>query len=215
MPPQIPGWALAALRLVAAALAITAVWLLRYAHYHRWEDPPEMVAMRPDWANRPVKLDHDRIDVVTKLIAEDRQEIRFYQDKLFTISFFFTAGVLGIAGFWLKLENDNVWLRLGLAALCLVFCGYYFRFVRFANEAIAINDHDLIGLQFAVGLAQPGEYLEERAIYPEPAQDPETGRHRLTGHPHFRPLVMFNSWLVAGAVFLFLFLPLGEGRRHE
>ena len=194
-------------RLVVATTLVASAALLGYANFHRWEVPPDMVTSRQDWPNAPLMQNSDNFNVLTSLLHEDREEIRFYQDKLFTISFLFSAGVLGLAGFWLKLKNDSFWLRVGIAATCLVFCFFYFRFVRFANEAIAVNDDDLIGIQFALGLHQEGRYLTGRPIYLEPERNPKTNRHELLGHPHFRPLVLFNSWLVVGTVGLLLLLP--------
>lgn len=166
-----------------------------------WGSATGYVRGRPEWKNQPVInfSDGERAKVLTTLLDQDRAEIRFWQDKLFTISFLFTGLILGVVAFVAKQLPGDVVARRISAAACVILCLFYFTFVDFAEGAIGVNDHDLIGIQFALNLSTKNEYLRGQSIY---------GDGKPTGHPHVRAIIRFNVVLTITAVALLLFAPL-------
>jgi hypothetical protein len=191
------------LLIVAAAVASVSFYVL-VAEYPPWGKPAGYVRKRPQWENKPtLQLSMaERANVLTKLLEDNRAEIRFWQDHLFTISFLFSAAVLGIVTFALQTTTNTRLIRYVCAVGCFSLVIFYLLFVRFAEDAISLNDHDLIGIQYALRLSTPGEYLQEdRVIYVEgyPA-----------GHSHIKHFVRFNVLLVIGSIILLLYLALRQ-----
>lgn len=136
---------------------------------------------RVTWTSNPLLPDERayKPEVLGKLLTLDREEIKFWQDKFFTISFWISATMLAIVSFVIERESSskkgppfggtvdrtNGPLR-GVAALtCVCLGGFYLFFAREAENAMVTNDYDIRGFQGALGLRQPGTYLVGQAIY--------------------------------------------------
>ncbi len=162
---------------IAIAVAVSVLFYCVAVEYPSWGHGKAFTKDRPKWQNEPaLKLtDEDRLKVLTTLLEQNRQEIRFWQDKLFTISFLFTGLILGIVVFTLKQKPDTAILRRLAAGSCLGLCFFYFLYVEFAEGAISVNDYDLIGIQYGLKLSEEDQYLlKKQRIYG--AGDP-------AGHP--------------------------------
>jgi hypothetical protein len=189
--------------IIVAAVAIVAIigLYVLVVEYPSWGEPGGFVRNRPQWENKPTLAlgPVEKANVLIKLLEQNREEIRFWQNHLFTISFLFSAAVLGIVAFALQTTSNTRLIRYVCAAGCFILCIFYLFFVRFADNAISLNDHDMIGIQYALKLSTPGEYLQGKSnvIYAEgyPA-----------GHSHIKNLVRFNVLLVIGSVILLLYM---------
>jgi len=159
------------------------------------------------WTNSPALLTSEinRSDVLSKLLELDREEIKFWQDQLFTMSFWVNAAILGIVSFVLQRRSPTAVIRYTSAGVCLCLSIFYILFVRVAEGAMVGNDHDLRGIQYALGLFKPGLYLNGQSIY---GNEPVTEQFGVMGHSFIHDFVLFNVMLVIVSIFLILvFLP--------
>jgi hypothetical protein len=200
--------------LIVAVVASVLFYLL-VAEYPSWGKP---AGFRRWWENKPtLSLNAaDKANVLTRLLEENREEIRFWQDHLFSISFVFSAAVLGIVAFAVQAKTSTRLLRYVCAVGCFILCIFYLLFVRFADDAISLNDHDLIGIQYALKLSTPGEYLQGN----QPESKTIYGEGYPSGHPHIKHLVRLNVLLVIGSVLWLLYTALrgaetGEGASNR
>lgn len=197
-PPPAIAWAF------AGFLFFYVVWAALYP----WRGTFE-VAARPKWDNTPTLValppneKADRASVMLHLLHEDREEIRYWQDKLFTVSFWFNAAILGIVGFAVQRDTLNPSARYVFPAACLSLGIFYLIFARYAGGAISVNDNDLIGIQYALGLSEQDYYLKGQRVYGEVRE--------LMPHPHIAHLVHLNALFVIGSVLWLVFFPLQRG----
>ena len=166
------------------------------AHFNRWKTGSAL---------KGGTNDGDKVKVLTTLLEQDRAEIKFWQERLFAVSFLFSGSVLAIVWYTLTRKPDTRALRSVSAGGSLVLCVFYIWFVDFAQNAIVPNDYDLIGIQFALKLNEKGEYLQEQAIYKWEREG--FGPEDLQGHPHFRGLVQLNVLLTIAAVLVLVLIP--------
>lgn len=147
----------------------------------------------------------DKVEVLKTLLEQDREEIRFYQDKLFTVSFAFSAALLGMVAFALKTTGPDSLLRRFFAASCFIFCIFYLLFAQFANNAIVQNNQDLAGIQYALDLSQPNAYLAHgQVIYG--LRDPKSAENK-----HIYWLAIFNIMLAVASAVVLKYAPKVEG----
>lgn len=197
-----------AVLLACALFYLLAVELPGWGSTAREEEMLKEWEMNP-WKNEPV-LDPARMGVMTKLLELDRGEIQYWEEKLFTVSFWVNTAILAIVSFALQKKSLTNMLRWVCAFGCLALCVFYLIFVDFTERAMVANDHDVRGIQYALGLSKPGLYLQRRAIYEErclkEAKDKPCEDYGLIGHGHIRQLVRFNVLVMASSVFLLLVL---------
>lgn len=212
------GWRIA----TVAVLLACALFYLLVVELPGWGSTASEEAMLQEWGknpwkNEPVGLDAARIGVMTTLLELDRGEIQYWEEKLFTVSFWVNTAILAIVSFALQKKSLTNMLRWACAFGCLALCAFYLIFVDFTERAMVANDHDVRGIQYALGLSKPGLYLQGRAIYegcPKEAKDTPCEDYRLIGHGHIRQLVRFNVLIMASSVILLLvLLPLERMRR--
>jgi hypothetical protein len=157
------------------------------------------------WQNSPVlKLnDSDRSVVLLKFIELDREEIKFWQGQLFTISSWVNAAILGIVSFVLQRRSPTALIRFTSAGICVTLSIFYVLFVSVTQGSMATNEHDLRGLEIGLGLFTNNWYLGGQSIYA-----PQTDQFGVIGHEFLYHLVLFNVVLTIVSAFLILvFLP--------
>ncbi len=158
--------------------------------------------------NKPamVLIQSEKVEVMKTLLEENREEIRFYQDKLFTMSFTFSAALLGIVAFALKKTTQSSLLRRVLAAGCFALCFFYLLFVHFADTAILVNDKDLIGIQYALDLSQTNAYLiNDQVIFTNGQTIYQPHEPALAKHTHIRLIAIFNVVLGVASFFVLMY----------
>lgn len=164
----------------------------------------------------------EKVEVMKTLFQQNREEIRFYQDKLFTLSFTFSAALLGIVAFALKNPGQSSPLRRVLVVSCFMLCIFYLLFVRFADTAILVNDKDLIGIQYALDLSQTNAYLTNDPVVFTNGQiicQPFTNGQviyqphepTLMKHTHIRWIAIFNVLLTLASAFVLVRAPKVKG----
>lgn len=110
--------------------------------------------------------ENKRGDVLLKLLEQNRTEIRFWHERLFTTSFWVNAAILGIVGFALK-ETDLAPALRWLAAFGVVALFLFHGVVAWsARTNIGRNGDDLVTIQNALLLTMAGAYLANGVIYP-------------------------------------------------
>jgi len=206
-----------AVLLACGLFYLLAVELPGWGSTAREEEMLKEWEMKP-WKNEPVILDAARIGVMTKLLELDRGEIQYWEEKLFTVSFWVNTAILAIVSFALQKTSLTNTLRWVCAFGCLALCAFYLIFVDFSERAMVANDHDVRGIQYALGLSKPGRYLKEQVVYeegcPKEAKKPSCEDYGLIGHGHIRQLVRFNVLIMASSVLLLLvLLPLERLKR--
>ncbi len=198
-----------AVLLACALFYFLAVELPGWGSTAREEAMLKEWGMKP-WKNEPVRLDATGTGVMTKLLELDRGEIQYWEEKLFTVSFWVNTAILAIVSFALQKKSLTNMLRWVCAFGCLALCLFYLIFVDFTERAMVANDHDVRGIQYALELSKPDEYLQGQVIYKgecqKEAKETLCEDYGLIGHGHIRQLVRFNVLIMASSVFLLLVL---------
>lgn len=209
--------------LVAIPMLVAAIWA---GFIFPWGTDHEFLKGREKWMNKPAlgnkaekekgeiaklgnkaekgkgeiaKLevnDEKWTEVLIKLFEQNREEIRFWQAHLFTVSLGFDTVILAIVALGLRIRQFTDMHRCVFIGGCLFLCVSYLFFLRFVDGAIAVNDHDLIGIQFGLRLSEQGRYLEGQAIYKEGPSP---------GQSHIWKLALFNLGLVISSVVVLAF----------
>jgi hypothetical protein len=119
--------------------------------------------------------DEKRAEVLITLLQEDREEIRFWQERLFTTSFWINAAILGLVAFLFQLDNrppsilkDDNWphsVRLAIALGCICLTIFHCVITRFAKKCIETNGKDLLLIQGGLLLTKQDYYIREQSIY--------------------------------------------------
>ena len=133
-----------------------------------------------------------------KLLEQNREEVRFVQNLLFTTSFWFIAAIFGIVSYNLGRTGYNPTFRWVSAGGCIFLCFFYLDFVDFAEGGMAINHDDIVGIQYALKLSNEGVYFRDQVIYQVGDFGPEG---------HIKSLVQFYVVAVILAVAVLLYLP--------
>lgn len=195
-----------------AAILLLGVY---YAWFFPWGRWPPYGAAWSDWNTEPTR--GANFDVLTSLLVQNREEVRFWQGVLFNVSLVFTAGVFGIVSFALKMRaprreaeslhtshpNHLEWLRWTYAIAVVFLAAFYLIFVKVAENAIALNHHDLTGIEIALKLAKESEYIQGQAIYDHRKENQKAGK----GEHLIKQLAPFGISLTVLSVFAVLFLP--------
>jgi hypothetical protein len=109
--------------------------------------------------------DNKRGDVLLKLLEQNRTEIRCWNERLFTASFWVAAAILGIVGFVLKEDTLTPELRVlaacGVGALALFHLSIAWR----ARSHVSTNGDGLVKIQRALLLTDHGAYRAGECIY--------------------------------------------------
>lgn len=163
------------------------------------------------WVNDPVELQAGDREVMVKLLELDRGEIQYWEEKLFTVSFWINTAILALVSFVLQKMQHYEMLRRVCALGCVGLCVFYLIFVDFAEQAMVANDHDLRGIQYALKLSTTSQYLKGQVIYNDSKKN-----YGLIGHGHIKSLVRFNVLIVIFAViFLVVLMPLGQVQQRK
>jgi hypothetical protein len=108
--------------------------------------------------------DSSKCDTLRLLLEQDREEIRFWQERLFTGSVTLNAALLALAAF--VLENDTtVRLRLIAAVGCVGLALFHTILAFVAENNVMRNGRDLTLIQEALGLTRADKYVEGRSLY--------------------------------------------------
>jgi hypothetical protein len=202
---------------VGDCLLVAAIWL---GFFFPWGTEHEFLKGRNPWQNKPTlgkMLDKNGVnvessevkdekwtEVLIKLLEQDREEIRFWQAHLFTITLGFDAAILAIVSFALQTKRFTDVHRVVFIGGCIFLCASYLLFLRFVDGAIAVNDYDLIGIQFGLRLSEAGRYLEGQPIYKEGPSP---------GQSHIWKLALFDLALVVLSVAVLAFWKVGKRAR--
>jgi len=174
---------------IVALLVVTVAAVSCYA-FPKWGQwPPSRAFQSHVWKTQPANgADHQ---VLTTLLTQNREEVRFWQNILFNVSLAFIAGILGIVSLALKVTPLSEGLQCIYAAAVVFLCGLYLTFVSVGESAIALNHHDLTAVEIALNLATKGAYIQEETIY-DHSEYNQTKRRGET----------FVQWLVLGSISL-------------
>jgi hypothetical protein len=205
-------------RAITTVILLLACGLLYFlvAEQPDWGSQDREVKMvmewhKAPWVNAPVDLKPGDREVMIKLLELDRGEIQYWEEKLFTVSFWINTAILAFVSFGLQKMQHSALLRRVCALGCVVLCTFYLIFVNFAEQAMVANDHDLRGIQYALKLSTPSQYLKGQVIYEEPKT-----KYGLIGHGHIKSLVRFNVLIVIFSVILLVvWLPLKNEQRDQ
>lgn len=110
--------------------------------------------------------DKQRIEVLLRLIQINRQEIREWQQALFTASLWFNGAIVALAAFVLRSDTrprPEIVLLISLGIVCLG--AFYFVFSGVARSAVELSGTDLLKLQVALRLHESDHYLAGEPIY--------------------------------------------------
>jgi len=144
------------------------------------------------------------LDVLTALLGQNREEVRFWQGVLFQVSLAYIAGILGIVSLGLKMEAASEWLRWTYAIAIVFLVAFYLIFVKVAENAIALNHKDLTGIEIALKLSKKGAFIDNEIIYDHNKKNQEEGK----GERLIQQLVPFGVSLGVLSVFAVLFVPI-------
>jgi hypothetical protein len=161
------------------------------------------------WKTQPAKEANPQ--VLTAILAQNREEVRFWQGLLFNMSLAFIASQLGILSLALKARVVSDWLRWTYALAVVFLCSFYLTFVKVAEEAIALNHSDLTGIEIGLKLSNLGDYIKGERIYDHRTKNQEQRR----GEVFIKRLVPFNILLAVFSVGAVLFLPIPFRRRNR
>ncbi len=135
--------------------------------------------------------------VLLAILNQNREEIRFWHEKMFQASFTLDSALMVVAAFALR-ENIHGRAMLGVAAAaCALFAIFHSIVERVGTGAIRINGRDLEFMQAALRLNEPGDYVKTDPIYAW------TGTEWLPQR-HFRFLRMLNLTLALGLIVILL-----------
>jgi hypothetical protein len=172
------------------------------AFVFRWgEWPPNRGIEWRAWKTEPTEqTDHSILNI---LLAQNREEVRFWQGVLFNVSLVFIAGILGIVSLALKATALSEGLRWIYAIGVVFLCAFYLTFVDVAENAIALNHRDLTAVEIALKLATPGAYIQDEIIYDHTEKNQKTRK----GESFVKRLVWGSMSLGLLAVAALFFLP--------
>jgi hypothetical protein len=172
-----------------------------FAWFFPWGASPPHGMKWNAWQTEPAN--GQNFQVLTTLLVQNREEVRFWQGILFNISLVFIGGVFGVLSLALKMTTSSESLRWTYTIAIVFLCAFYLIFVKVAEDAIALNHHDLTGIEIALKLAKPGEYIQGQPIYDHSEANQKVGR----GEDLIKRLVPFGIFLAVLSVFGVLFLP--------
>jgi hypothetical protein len=116
--------------------------------------PDSLLAINPE----------TKASVLLALLEQNREEIRFWHEKMFQASFALNSAMVIVTGFVLHEPPKEIlsWLA---AIACLVFVVFHLVVGRLGTGAIRINGRDLEFIQAALRLAETGDYVKDKPIY--------------------------------------------------
>jgi hypothetical protein len=194
LPKNLNPWKAVAFSVILAAAAY-------YALLFPWgEWPPSGLGEWPLWKTEPTK--EANVYVLTAILVQNREEVRFWQGVLFNISLAFIGGVLGILSLALKTRVLSDWLRWTYTIAVVFLCAFYLIFVKVAENAIALNHRDLFGVEIALKLSKESEYIQGQAFY----DHSEEKQKKQVGERLIKRLVPFGILLGVLTVYALLFL---------
>jgi hypothetical protein len=175
----------------------------------RWGEWPPSGVERPFWKMewplwKTEPTAEPRVEVLTTLLVQNREEIRFWQGVLFNISLAFIGAVLGILSLALRAMVSPHWLRRTNAIAVVFLCVFYLIFVKVAENAIALNHRDLTGIEIALKLSKESAYIQGQIFY----DHGEEKQKKQDGESFIRPLVWASLLLGVLSVSALLFLPI-------
>ena len=195
-------WKPATFGVIVVSAVVFALWL---PHWGSW--PPYGAGNWVVWKTHAARCSN--VQVLTSLLAQNREEVRFWQGILFNVSLGFIGSVLGILSIGLKARVSTDWLRLTYTIAVVFLCAFYVIFVKFAEIAIAVNHHDLIGVQIALKLSKEGAYIQGQPFY-----DHSEAKQRQGGERLIKWLMPFGVGLTVLSVSALLFLPIPSQQRR-
>ena len=196
------SWKLGAKLLFFALMVICGYCFALIFPWGRW--PPYPFDDWPLWHTEPAQ--GADLDVLKTLLAQNRDEVRFWQGVLFNVSMVFTGGVLGIVSLALKTKALSELLRWVYAIAIVFLCTFYLIFVKVAENAIALNHRDLTGIEIGLKLAKEGAYLQGQPFYDHSEESQKRGK----GESLIKQIVPFGILLAVLSAGALLFLPVSS-----
>jgi len=145
--------------------------------------------------------DADKKDVLLALLEQDREEIRFWHEKMFQASFALDTAMVAVSAFALQEAGkpDKDMLSLAACAGVIMFAVFHQIVGKMASTSICINGRDVEFIQAALRLSDPGEYVENKAVYAW------VGKEWKPEQALFIWLHRLNVFLAAGLIAILLF----------
>jgi hypothetical protein len=137
-----------------------------------------------------------KADVLMSLLQRNREEITFWQNSLFTASFWFNAGTLALVAFAFEKAREPslaIFVGAGIFGLAI----FYSIFASVAKSAIEHTGGDLVRIQDALLLTGIGEYFKDTWVY--------TPGHDWLPQAYIRWLRLLNLIISAGGILLLVF----------
>jgi hypothetical protein len=136
--------------------------------------------------------------VLLALLEQNREEIRFWHEKMFQAAFALDSALMVVGAFVLHDEShDKVLLCVAIAA-CVLFAIFHQIVGQVGADAIRINGRDLEFIQATLHLAEPGEFEQKNPIYKW------TGTEWIPQR-HFKFLHILNLSLAGGLIAILIY----------
>jgi hypothetical protein len=142
--------------------------------------------------------DETKATVMLALLEQNREEIRFWHEKMFQAAFALDSALLVVGAFVLHDERQDkmlVWIAI---AACVLFAVFHQIVGRIGAGAIRINARDLEFIQATLRLNESGEFEKNNPIYTW------TGTEWIP-QQHFRFLHILNLSLAGGLIAVLIY----------
>lgn len=111
----------------------------------------------------------EKIQILLTLLQQNREEVRFWQERLFAASFWFNATTLGVVAFVLKepsVSTPRIATLQGVAAFgCICLSAFHFIIAVISRKAIETTGGDLVRIQSALLLTRGDAYFQGGRVY--------------------------------------------------
>jgi hypothetical protein len=106
----------------------------------------------------------EKVQILVAILQQNREEVRFWQERLFAASFWFNATTLGVVAFVLK-EPATATLQAMAAFGCVCLSAFHFIIAVIAKKAIETTGSDLVRIQSALLLTRNDSYMQGGRVY--------------------------------------------------